>query len=90
MEQLKTNETVDESRDFNPWLIYVICLGITLFFMFFFSVNSPIYTFNSHCDYNWYLTMGRGIVAGKVPYRDLFEQKGPITYFVFAFASLFP
>ena len=36
MEQLKTNETVDESRDFNPWLIYGICLGITLFFMFFF------------------------------------------------------
>ena len=90
MEQLKTNETVDESRDFNSWLIYGICLGITLFFMFFFSVNSPIYTFNTHCDYNWYLTMGRGIVAGKVPYRDLFEQKGPITYFVFAFASLFP
>ena len=77
-------------RDFNPWLVYAICLGISCLFMFFFGLNSPIHTFNSHCDYQWFMTMGRGIVAGKVPYRDLFEHKGPLVYAVFAVASLFP
>lgn len=77
-------------QDFHPCLIYVICLGISCVFMFFFGLNSPLHTFNSHCDYQWFLTMGRGMVAGKVPYRDLFEQKGPLVYVVFAVASLFP
>ena len=82
-------KTIPE-RKINSWLVYAVCVVVTLVSLFCFAPNSPIYTFNSHCDYNWYLTMGRGIVAGKVPYRDLFEHKGPITYFVFAFASLFP
>lgn len=34
--------------------------------------------------------MGRSLLAGKIPYRDLFEQKGPVVYFVTAFACLFP
>lgn len=77
-------------HDFHPGLIYAICLVISCVFMFFFGLNSPLHTFNSHCDYQWFLTMGRGMVAGKVPYRDLFEQKGPLVYVVFAVASLFP
>lgn len=77
-------------QDFNPWLVYAFCLGVALVFMFFFGLNSPIHTFNSHCDYQWFMTMGHGIVAGKVPYRDLFEQKGPLVYAVFAVACWFP
>lgn len=77
-------------KDFRPWVVYLICLGVALVFMFFFGLNSPLHTFNSHCDYQWYMTMGHGIVAGKVIYRDLFDHKGPITYVVFAFACLFP
>ncbi len=76
--------------ELNAWLVFLFCFGVTFASMFFFSVNSPMYTFNSHCDFQWYLTVGRGLADGKVPYRDLFEQKGPIVYFVFAFASLFP
>ena len=34
--------------------------------------------------------MGNGLVHGKIPYRDLFEHKGPIVYFVTAFCHLFP
>ena len=77
-------------RDFNPWIVYGFCLVVSLVFMFFFGLNSPIHTFNSHCDYQWFMTMGRGWLAGKIPYRDLFDHKGPITYAVFAFACLFP
>jgi len=88
--QVITREERPKQVKFNLWLVYLFCLGISFVFMFCFGLNSPIYTFNSHCDFNWYVTMGRGLLAGKVPYRDLFEQKGPITYFVFALAALFP
>ncbi|MCM1404237.1 MAG: glycosyltransferase family 39 protein [Prevotella sp.] len=86
-----TNATVNPPpREFNPWLVYVWCLGIALVFMFFFGLNSPLHTFNSLCDFQWFMTMGHGLLAGKVPYRDLFEQKGPLTYVVFAVACCFP
>ena len=34
--------------------------------------------------------MGKGIVHGLVPYRDLYEQKGPILYFLHALCYLIP
>ena len=86
----QTMKPIQLIRDFNPWVVYLFCLGVSLVFMFFFGLNSPIHTFNSHCDYQWFMTMGNGLVAGKVPYRDLFEQKGPIVYAVFAVACWFP
>lgn len=50
----------------------------------FFSTSSPLYAFNYWDDTNIYFTVGRGIRHGLVPYRDLFEQKGP--YFLFMYA----
>ena len=85
-----TKEKLNNSTDFNQWLVLCFCFVVTLIFMFFFGINSPLHRFNPQCDYNWYITMGRGIISGKVPYRDLFDHKGPITYFVFAIAALFP
>lgn len=78
------------NKNFRHWKIYGICLLIACVFFFLFGFNSPIYTFNSEPDYNWFITMGHGLLAGKIPYRDLFEQKGPVVYFVTAFACLFP
>lgn len=86
----QNHETCATNNDFRLWTVYLICLGLALVFMFLFGLNSPIHTFNTHCDYQWFTTMGRGILAGKVPYRDLFEQKGPIIFVVFAVANLFP
>ena len=90
VETPKQEAVQDKAQDFRPWVIYLFALGVSFVFMFFFGLDSPIHTFNTHCDYQWFTTMGRGILAGKVPYRDLFEQKGPIIFFVFAFANLFP
>ena len=92
MDTVNETETPIQSvaKDFRPWVVYLVCLSVSLFFMFFYGLNSPIHTFNPHCDYQWFTTMGHGILAGKVPYRDLFEQKGPIVYAVFAVACLFP
>lgn len=84
-----TKETVQRA-DFRPWVVLLICLGVASVSMFFFGIDSPLYTFNSHCDFQWYMTMGHGLVSGKVLYRDLFDHKGPITYLVFGLACLFP
>ena len=44
---------------------------------------------NDWVDVNCFFTMGRGILDGLVPYRDLYEQKGPVLYFVYAIIALF-
>jgi len=79
-----------QNRQINLWTIYCICLLISAIFFSIFGFNSPIYKFNTDHDFQWFMTMGNGLANGKIPYRDLFEQKGPIVYFVTAFASLFP
>lgn len=79
-----------KSKQLSSWSAYGICLLISTIFFFLFGFNSPIYTFNSDNDFHWFLTLGNALAHGKIPYRDLFEQKGPIVYFVFAFASFFP
>ncbi len=53
------------------------------------SKSSPLYPLNDWVDVNCFFTMGRGILDGMVPYRDLYEQKGPVLYFVYAFIALF-
>lgn len=53
------------------------------------SKSSPLYPMNDWVDVNCFFTMGRGILDGMVPYRDLYEQKGPILYFVYAIIALF-
>lgn len=54
------------------------------------STSSPLFPLNPWDDANCFLTMGRGIVKGLVPYRDLYEQKGPVLYMVHALCSLVP
>lgn len=52
------------------------------------SKSSPLYPMNDWVDVNCFFTMGRGILDGMVPYRDLYEQKGPVLYFVYALLAL--
>lgn len=52
------------------------------------SKNSFLYPMNDWVDVNCFFTVGRGIIHGLVPYRDLYDQKGPLLYFVYALASL--
>lgn len=67
---------------------FSLCLGLAFLFLLICSACSFIFAFNPSVDYNWYETLGRGVVNGKVPYRDLFEHKGPVLYFMYAFFTL--
>ena len=52
------------------------------------SACSPLYPFNPWDDVNVFFDLGRGIIHGKVPYRDLFDHKGPLLHFIYALAAL--
>ena len=71
------------------WKIILVCLVISFLFLLICSNNSFLYAFNDNQDVNWYITMGNGLLDGKMPYRDLFEQKGPLVYLVFSILCLF-
>ncbi len=52
------------------------------------SKSSPLYPTNDWVDVQCFFTVGRGILQGKMPYLDLYEQKGPILYLFFALTAL--
>ncbi len=66
----------------------MFCGSIATIFLLLSSTCSPLYAFNDWVDANSFLTMGKGILNGVVPYRDLFEQKGPLLYLIHSFAYL--
>jgi len=41
-------------------------------------------TVNNDIDEGYYLTIGRNITEGGLPYRELWDNKGPLLYFIFA------
>ena len=57
-------------------------------FLLILSKCSPLYPMNDSVDVNCFFTVGRSILHGIVPYRDLYEQKGPVLYFMYALAAL--
>ncbi len=50
------------------------------------SLSSPLYPFNNWVDANCFFTVGKSMLFGLVPYRDLYEQKGPLLYALYALA----
>lgn len=52
------------------------------------SKSSPLYPMNDWVDVNCFFTVGKSMLSGLVPYRDLYEQKGPVLYFIYAIGAL--
>lgn len=52
------------------------------------SKNSFLYPMNDWVDVNCFFTVGRGMTHGLVPYQDLYDQKGPLLYSIYALAAL--
>ena len=67
---------------------YLICFITAFFSITLMSTSSPLYPFNIWDDTNVYFTMGRVVLGGMVPYRDVYEQKGPIWFFIQALCAL--
>lgn len=67
---------------------YVWCFLSAVLIMTICSRSSFLYVFNLWDDANSYFTVGKCIFRGFVPYRDLFDQKGIMLYFIYGLASL--
>lgn len=52
------------------------------------SRSSFIYPFNNWDDANSYFSMGKVMMNGGVIYRDIFDQKGPLLYFIYGIGYL--
>lgn len=68
--------------------VMLFAAAVSLIFLSFFSKNSFFYPLNNGADINMFYTMGKGIANGLVCYRDIFDQKGPIWYFLYTIAYL--
>ena len=68
-----------------------VCIGLAIaavFLTFLVCPFSPIYRYNFEPDEICYHTMALGWLRGKIPYRDLFDHKGPLTYVIYALGLL--
>ncbi len=50
---------------------------------------SPLFKDAYGYDSSWYSMMGRAITVGMVPYRDYFDLKGPVFFFIEAIGQFF-
>ena len=63
------------------------CLVISFLVLMICSKNSFLYPFNNWVDENAFFTVGKAWGYGLIPYRDMFEQKGPVLFLIFTLAS---
>ena len=68
--------------------ISMFCLMLSLLFLLICTKSSFLYPFNDWVDANAYFTVGKGMMNGLIPYRDLFEQKGPLLFLIHGLAYL--
>lgn len=64
--------------------IYIgtLLLAIAAVLITAFSACSPLYPLNPWDDANCFLILGRSLLEGRMPYRDVFDQKGPGVFLI--------
>ena len=77
---LRNNKT-----GYKPTIIIALT---TLIFVTLCSRSSPIYPLNNWVDANCFFTVGKAAANNVVLYKDIFEQKGPLLYFMHSLAYL--
>ena len=66
--------------------VYLLLCAFAL--ILFASRSSFLYPCNDWCDANSYFSVGKALFNGKMPYRDVFDQKGMYLYFLYGLAYL--
>lgn len=70
-------------------LDYIVLFVIAIVFVFLFSFStSPLYLFQG-CDSCIFKIVGQGVAEGKVLYKDIFDHKGSLLFFIQALGCLF-
>jgi len=79
-----------KAKNYSKSCIIIIgfCFFISFLFLLIATKSSPLYPFNDWVDTNASFTMGKAMMNGRVLYRDIFDQRGPLLYFLFGLAYL--
>ncbi len=64
-----------------------VCLAAAAAAITFLSKSSPLYPLNDWVDSQCFFTVGKSMLHGLLPYRDLAEQKGPLLYMLHTLAA---
>lgn len=70
----------------HQFIIYSFIISFTILMIT--SKNSFLYPLNDWVDANAFFTVGKGMMNGVVPYKDIFEQKGILLYFIYGIGYL--
>lgn len=81
----KENDKKKINRTLAEVLFFILAAFAILLFA---SRSSFLYPCNDWNDANSYFSVGKGIFNGKLPYRDIFDQKGMYLYFFYGLAYL--
>ena len=65
-----------------------VCAVISVVFLLICTRSSPLYPLNDWVDSNCFFTVGKSMMRGRVLYRDIYEQKGILLYFIHGIAYL--
>lgn len=68
--------------------IYISFLAVSFICMLLITTSSPLYSVNISPDSNVMFTIGKSLWHGMLPYKDLFDQRGPLIYLINSIASL--
>ena len=68
--------------------LLIFCFVISFVLLMIVSRSSFLYSFNNWNDANAFFTMGKSLMNGKVIYKELFEQKGPLLYLIYGIGYL--
>lgn len=67
---------------------YIFNIVSSIIFLLLFSpYTTPLNPYYGYDD-NIFMIIGQGINKGYVPYKDLFDHKGPILFFIYAIADM--
>ncbi|SHI23530.1 hypothetical protein SAMN02745823_03733 [Sporobacter termitidis DSM 10068] len=69
-------------------LLLIYCVLVSAVFLGLCSKSSFLYPFNDWGDANCFFTVGKSMLNGKVLYRDIYDQKGPLLYLLHGLAWL--
>ena len=72
----------------NDYRTYIFLTAYSFVLLLFSTSSSPLFAFSPGVDTHAYFTMGKGLFNGFVPYVDLIDHKGPLTFLLFGIAWL--
>lgn len=67
---------------------YILLIVAAFIIVTLSTTCSFLYKYHSWGDSNIFFTIGKSMLSGLMPYRDLFDQKGPIVFMLHALAAL--